>query len=79
MLIFPVQLTTSRIGSFMRSIHTLILCVCDIYVENEQAKARRVRPYRPASACSFSTPKLNHVLTHRGISPDFRGVVHLFI
>ena len=32
---------------------------------------------RPASACSFSMPRLNLVLTH-GIPPDFRGSVHLF-
>ena len=32
----------------------------------------------PASACSFSTPRLNKVLTH-GIPPDSRGRVHLFI
>ena len=40
--------------------------------------ARRVRPSRPASACSFSTLRLNLVLT-RGIPPDFRGGAHLFI
>ena len=40
--------------------------------------ARRVRPSRPASACSFSTLRLNMVLTH-GIPPDFRGGVHLFL
>ena len=41
--------------------------------------ARRVRPSRPASACSFSTPRLNLVPTN-GIPPDFRGSVHyLFI
>ena len=39
--------------------------------------ARQVRPSRPASACSFSTLRLNMVLTH-GIPPDFRGGVHLF-
>ena len=38
----------------------------------------RFQPSRPASACSFSTLRLNPVLTH-GISPDFRGGVHLFI
>ena len=37
----------------------------------------RVRPPRPASACSFSTPRLNLVLT-RGIPPDFGGGVHLY-
>ena len=31
---------------------------------------------RPASACSFSTPRLNLALTH-GIPPDFRDDVHL--
>ena len=40
--------------------------------------ARRVRPSRPASACSFSTLRLNLVLTH-GIPPAFRGDVHSFI
>ena len=39
--------------------------------------ARRVRASRPASVCSFSTLRLNLVLTH-GIPPDFRGGVHLF-
>ena len=39
---------------------------------------RRVQPSRPASACSFSIPRLNLVLTLR-ILPDFRGGVHLFI
>ena len=33
---------------------------------------------RPASACSFSTIRVNLVLT-RGIPPDLRGGVHLFI
>ena len=32
----------------------------------------------PAPACSFSTLRLNRVLTHE-IPPDFRGSVHLFI
>ena len=40
--------------------------------------ARRVRQPCPASACSFSTLRVNLVLTH-GIPPDFRGGVHLFI
>ena len=40
--------------------------------------ARRVRPPRPASAWSFSTFRLNLVLTH-GIPSDFRGGVLLFI
>ena len=39
--------------------------------------ARQVRPSRPASACSFSTLRLNLVLT-RGVTPDFRSGVHLF-
>ena len=39
---------------------------------------RRVRLSRPASACSFSILRLNLVLT-RGIPPDFRDGVHLFI
>ena len=38
---------------------------------------RRVRPFRPASACSFPSLRLNLVLT-RGIPPDFRGGVHYF-
>ena len=41
----------------------------------EVGLARRVRPSRPTSACSFSTPRLNLVLTH-GIPPDFRDGVH---
>ena len=40
--------------------------------------ARRVRPSRPASACSFSTLRLNLALTN-GVPPDFRGGVHEFI
>ena len=40
--------------------------------------ARRVRPFRPGPTCSFSTLRLKLVLT-RGIPPDFRGGVHLFI
>ena len=36
--------------------------------------ARRVRPSRPASACSFSTLRLS-----LGIAPKFRCGVHLFI
>ena len=40
--------------------------------------ARRVRQSRPASACSFSILRLNLVLTY-GVSPEFRGGVHLFI
>ena len=40
--------------------------------------ARRVQPFRPASACSFSILRLNLVLTY-GIPPEFRGGVHLFI
>ena len=40
--------------------------------------AGRVRPSRPASACSFSILRLNLVLT-REIPPDFRGGVHFFI
>ena len=39
--------------------------------------ARRVRPSRPASACSFSTLRLNLVLSH-GIPPTFRDGVHLY-
>ena len=38
--------------------------------------ARRVRPSRPASACSLPTLSMNMMLT-RGIPPDFRGGVHL--
>ena len=40
--------------------------------------ARPIRPFRFASACSFSTLRLNLVFT-RGISPAFRGGVHLLI
>ena len=39
---------------------------------------RRVRPSHPASACSFSTLRLNVVLTH-GIPPDSRGGVHFYL
>ena len=39
---------------------------------------RRVRPSHPASACSFSTLRLNLVHT-LGIPSDFLGGVHLFI
>ena len=39
--------------------------------------ARRVRPSRPASACSFSTLRRNRVLTH-GIPPTFRDGVHMY-
>ena len=39
---------------------------------------RQVRPSRLASVFSFSTLRLNLVLT-RGISPPFRDGVHLFI
>ena len=38
--------------------------------------ARQVRPSGPASACSFSTLKLNVVLTH-GIPRAFRDGVHI--
>ena len=40
--------------------------------------AKRVRPSRPTSACSFSILRLNLALTH-GIPRDFRGGVHLYI
>ena len=39
---------------------------------------KRVRPSRPALAYSFSTLRLNLVITH-GITLDFRGAVHLLI
>ena len=39
---------------------------------------KRVPPFRPASACSFSMLRLDLVLTYE-IPPDFRGGVHLFI
>ena len=39
--------------------------------------SRGVRPSRPASFCSFSTRRLDLVI--HGLSPDFRGGVHLFI
>ena len=44
----------------------------------ESSLARWARPFRPASACSFSSLKLNLVLT-LGIPPDARGGVQLFI
>ena len=40
--------------------------------------ATRIWPSRPASACSFSTLRLNLMLTH-GIPPNFRGGFHLCI
>ena len=45
---------------------------------SEFGLARRVQPFRPASACSFSILRLNMVLSY-GIPPEFRGGVHLFI
>ena len=39
--------------------------------------ARRVRPSRPAPACSFSILRLNLVLAH-GIPPNFHSVAHFF-
>ena len=42
---------------------------------SEFGLARRVQPSRPTSVCSFSTLRLNLVLTH-GIPPDFRVGVH---
>ena len=39
--------------------------------------AKRVQPSHPASAFSFSSLRLNEVLTH-GIPLDFRGGVHIF-
>ena len=39
---------------------------------------RRVLPSRTAPVCSFSTLRLNRVLTRR-VPPDCRGSVHLFI
>ena len=39
--------------------------------------AKGVRLSRPASACSFSTPRLNLVLTHE-IPPAFRNGVHIY-
>ena len=38
---------------------------------------RQISPYRLVSACSFSTLRLNLVLTH-GIAPDVHGGVHIF-
>ena len=35
--------------------------------------ARRVQPSRPAPAYLFSILRLNPVLTHHGILPDFRA------
>ena len=40
--------------------------------------ARRVRPSRPASACSFSILRLNLVLIH-GIPLAFHDSVHIYI
>ena len=45
---------------------------------SEFGLTRLVHPFRPASAYSLSTLRLNLVLTH-GVPPDFRGGVHLFI
>ena len=45
---------------------------------SELGLARRVRQSRPASACSFSTLRLNMVLTYR-IPLAFRDGAHLFI
>ena len=44
----------------------------------EFCPVRQIRPSRPGSACSFSTLRLNLVLTN-GISATFRDGVHLFI
>ena len=38
---------------------------------------RQIWPSRHVSACSFSTLRLNPVLTH-GIAPDVHGGVHIF-
>ena len=38
---------------------------------------RQIWPSRLVSACSFSTLRLNLVLTH-GIAPDVHGDVHIF-
>ena len=38
---------------------------------------RQIWPSRPVSACSFSTLRLNLVLTH-GIAPDVHGGVRIF-
>ena len=38
---------------------------------------RQIWPSRHVSACSFSTLRLNLVLTH-GIAPDVHGGVHIF-
>ena len=53
-------------------------CLCS-RVREEFGLARQVRPSRPASACSFSTLRLNLVLTH-GIPPAFRHgvIVHIY-
>ena len=40
--------------------------------------ARQIWPSRLVSACSFSTLRLNLVLTH-GIAPDVHGGIHIFI
>ena len=39
---------------------------------------RQIWPSRLVSACSFSTLRLNLVLTH-GIAPDVHGGVHIFL
>ena len=49
-----------------------------LFTPNNFGLARQVRPSRPAPACSFSTLRLNRVLTHE-IPPAFHDGVHLFI
>ena len=41
--IFPVQLTTSRIGNLTRSIHTLAICDDHTYIHNTKFQELPVR------------------------------------
>ena len=75
-IVQPGKLANTGRGQLNREIHFFSVLVCAL----ESYLARQVRPSPPASACSitFSTFRLNRVLTH-GIRPAFRGGVHLFI
>ena len=48
------------------------------FTPGELGLARRVRPSRPVSACSFSALRLNLLLTH-GIPPDIYTVIPVYI
>ena len=74
---YTVVITFSRVR-INREMLPIVLVVPVLVLAVESGLARRVQPSRPASACSFSIIRLNLVLTH-GISPDFRGGVHLII